>query len=427
MGLIVFVALCFGGPLIRQFFISRKLNSMTDVYKELNTASAMHKLDSESFDLMFKKISENNNISIVLVDSDSETIKSSGQDYEYMSRLLLGYLFDSSDPDSQALQKSARYEAYLTSDPRNGIEYIDMWGILDDGTLFLLRSPLGSIVQNAELTKNILVFFLISIALVLLVIFLIISRRVTVSELREDNLRLQKDIELKEKNENMRREFLSNISHELKTPIALIQGYAEGLKESVNKDEQSKDFYCDVIMDEASKMNKIVKNLLDLNQLEFGQTEFSNDVFDIVSLIKNYIQQSEIIFEQKGINVTIDAPDSAPVLADEYYTEEIFNNYITNAINYVSGDKRIIVSITDHDEARYRISVFDTGDRIPEESIERIWDKFYKVDKARTREYGGSGVGLSIAKAIADKMGQSYGVENHEDGVSFYFTLNKAK
>ncbi len=424
---IVLVAILFGRTVTKQFFINRKLKSMTDAYKSLNEASSLHELNSESFDLTFRKISENNNISIVLVDSDSETIKSSGPDYEYMSRQLLGYLFDRTPNEANVLKSSEKYEAYLTSDSRYGIEYIDMWGILDDGTLFLLRSPLGSIEQTAELANNLIAFILTSIALTLLVIFLLINRQATFSELREDNIRLQKDIEAKEKNENMRNEFISNVSHELKTPISLIQGYAEGLKETVNKDEESKDFYCDVIMDEASKMNMMVKKMLDLNQLEFGQIEFSDDIFDIVGVIRNYLQQSEILCKQKGILVSVDSPDEILVKADAYYAEEVFNNYFSNAMNHVSKDMKIEVTVREIEGDRVMISVENSGDPIPEESLPRIWEKFYKVDKARTREYGGSGVGLSIVKAIVDNMGQTYGVENTDNGVRFFYTLEKAQ
>ncbi|MCR4787801.1 MAG: HAMP domain-containing histidine kinase [Lachnospiraceae bacterium] len=426
MALIVFLALLFGRTITRQFFINRKLSSMIEAYSKLNEASAAGKLNSDSFELTFKKIIENDNISIVMVDSDSETIKASGPDYEFMSKQLMIYLFDQKNNEAAVLKSAEKYEAYLAKDSRNDIEYIDMWGVLDDGNLFLLRSPLGSIEQTARLANNLIAFILVSIGFVLLVIFLIISRRVTVSELREDNIRLQKDIEEKERNEKMRNEFLSNVSHELKTPIALIQGYAEGLKESVNKDEESKDFYCDVIMDEASKMNIMVKKMLDLNQLEFGDMDFSEDEFDIVSLIKNYLSSSEIRCRQKGVELIFDQSEPMLVKADEYYAEEVLDNYFSNALNHVSGNMRIEIKAEELDAEKIRVSVFNTGDPIPEESLERIWEKFYKVDKARTREYGGSGVGLSIVKAIVEKMDQIYGVENRPDGVSFYFTLKKA-
>ena len=101
----------------------------------------------------------------------------------------------------------------------------------------------------------------------------------------------------------------------------------------------------------------------------------------------------------------------------------MFRNYFSNAINHASGNKEIHVK-TNLDENHVRISVFNTGNPIPEDSIERVWDKFYKVDKARTREYGGSGIGLSIVKAVMESMGQNYGCRNYEDGVEFWFELD---
>ena len=122
----------------------------------------------------------------------------------------------------------------------------------------------------------------------------------TISELKKANNSLQKDIEQKDKLEKMRNEFLGNVSHELKTPIALIQGYAEGLKEGVNEDAESREFYCDVIMDEASKMNQMVKNLLTLNQLEFGDEDIVFERFNLTALVKGVLQSMEIMADQAG-------------------------------------------------------------------------------------------------------------------------------
>ena len=212
--------------------------------------------------------------------------------------------------------------------------------------------------------------------------------------------------------------------HELKTPIALIQGYAEGLKEGINDDAESREFYCDVIMDEASKMNHIVKKLLTLNQMEFGNDMVSMERFDIVALIKNYIQSAEILTKQKGIQVRFEDLPPVYVWADEFKTEEVFGNYFSNAINHAQGEKVIDVRLI-RMEQKVKVSVFNTGEPIPEECLEHLWEKFYKVDKARTREYGGSGVGLSIVKAIMESMNQGYGVINYDNGVAFWFELGR--
>ena len=246
----------------------------------------------------------------------------------------------------------------------------------------------------------------------------------TISELKSANNELQRDIEDKIKIDKMRKEFLDNVSHELKTPIALIQGYAEGLKENISDDPESREFYCDVIMDEASKMNKLVKNLLTLNQLESGKDAVVMERFDIVSLIRGVLQTMNIMIGQKNAKVIFEAEKPVYVWADEFKIEEVVTNYVSNALNHLDGEKEIEIKLQDEDN-RVKISVFNTGTPIPEADVPNLWNKFYKVDKARTREYGGSGIGLSIVKAIMESMNQEYGVQNFDNGVEFWFTLDR--
>ncbi|MGN1156605.1 MAG: histidine kinase dimerization/phospho-acceptor domain-containing protein [Agathobacter sp.] len=243
----------------------------------------------------------------------------------------------------------------------------------------------------------------------------------TISELKSANNELMHDIEKKEQVDEMRKEFLSNVSHELKTPLALIQGYAEGLSECINDDQESREYYCEVIMDEADKMNKMVKKLLTLNQLEFGNDYITMERFDITELIQGVVNASSILLKQKEITLEMELPREY-VWADEFLVEEVLTNYLSNAINHAEFDKKIRIFYEKKDSC-LRISVFNTGKPIPEEELENIWIKFYKVDKARTREYGGSGIGLSIVKAIMGLFHQPCGVINHEDGVEFWFEL----
>lgn len=246
----------------------------------------------------------------------------------------------------------------------------------------------------------------------------------TVADLKAANLELQKDIEKKEQIDEMRKDFLSHISHELKTPIALVQGYAEGLKENINEDEESRNFYCDVILDEASRMNSLVRKLLNLNQIEFGNNTLDMRRFDLCQLIANKIAASGILFEKKNVNVVFDEPGPVYVWADELMIEEAFSNYLSNALNHVidGGNVRIYF---EESEKNLRLHVFNQGEQIPEEDLDKIWIKFYKVDKARTREYGGSGIGLSLVAATMEAHGKDYGVGNLEDGVDFWFDLDR--
>jgi len=245
----------------------------------------------------------------------------------------------------------------------------------------------------------------------------------TISELKAANIELQNDIERKTQIDEVRKEFLSNVTHELKTPIALIQGYAEGLKDNINDDPENRDFYCEVIIDEATKMNKMVKKLLSLNQLEVGTAQPEIERFDIVPLVRSVLGSTEILFQQKQVALRLDTDESVYVWADEYMMEEVFTNFISNALNHVGGRLQIDVSLR-HEGEKVRLSVFNTGEPIPEEALSQVWVKFYKVDKARTREYGGSGIGLSIVKAIMELHRQNYGVRNVTDGVEFWIELD---
>ena len=245
----------------------------------------------------------------------------------------------------------------------------------------------------------------------------------TISELKAANIELQNDIDRKTQIDEMRKEFLSNVTHELKTPIALIQGYAEGLKDNINDDAESREFYCEVIIDEAMKMNKMVKKLLSLNQLEVGTAQPEIERFDLVPLVRSVLASTEILFQQKQVTLRLLTEEPVYVWADEYLIEEVCTNFISNALNHVSG-RSVIEVILQRNGDKVRLSVFNTGEAIPEEALTKVWTKFYKVDKARTREYGGSGIGLSIVKAIMELHRQHYGVWNREDGVEFWIELD---
>lgn len=235
---------------------------------------------------------------------------------------------------------------------------------------------------------------------------------------------MQEDIEQKKQIDEMRKEFLSNVSHELKTPIALIQGYAEGLKECINDDAESREFYCDVIMDESAKMNNMVKKLLTLNHLEFGNDQAAMERFDLTDLVRGVVQSAQLLADQKGAQISFPQSEPVYVWGDEFKVEEVVTNYVSNALNHVDGAMKIEVKMM-RGENHVRLSVFNTGSPIPEEELDKIWIKFYKVDKARTREYGGSGIGLSIVKAIMESMHQKFGVVNYDNGVEFWFELEE--
>ena len=247
----------------------------------------------------------------------------------------------------------------------------------------------------------------------------------TIKQLRSSNIELEKDIEEKSRTDEMRKQFISDVSHELKTPIALIQGYAEGLVENVNEDEESRKFYAEVILDESNKMDIVVKKLLELMKLEYGKNAFNVTKFNISELIGEVIRKSTKLLEENSITVNFNN-EVIYVNADEFYAEQVFNNYFTNAIKNtieIDGKKEININY-EKSKNKLRIKVFNTGENISNEDLNRIWNRFYKVDTSRNRENGGTGIGLSLVKAIMTNTNNKYGVENKLDGVEFYFDVN---
>ncbi len=452
-----------------QYYISHKKSDMTEMYQMLERVITDGKLGEEQQQEEIQRQSDRTNIFLMVVDQEAELILCTERRKEVMFSQLFGYI--TGQNMGETLDEEENYVIYRARDVlNNGTMYLEMFGILSNDYWFLLRTPLESIRDSAALANKFLAYVGI-ITLVFGALFVwffsqkittpilelaALSKRManldfdakytgggkdeigilgesfntmsqklekTVSELKSANHQLQKDIEQKEKIEMMRTEFLGNVSHELKTPIALIQGYAEGLKEGVNEDPESREFYCDVIIDESNKMNQMVKNLLTLNQLEFGSEELDVERFDVIRLIRGVIASCEILIQQAEASVDFIADESLFVWADEFKTEQVFRNYLTNAIHHVDHEKRIEIRVMRRGEIAH-ITVFNSGTPIPEEDLEKLWDKFYKVDKAHTREYGGNGIGLSIVKAIMESFHQQYGVRNYDNGVEFWFELD---
>ena len=459
------------------YYLKEKQKNLIQVYETLNLAAKSGQMDSEDFNhITLTNLCGRYNINGLVIDTKTQKLIAFGADEEQSRRQLWDNLLFLDRYSQEYIQETKNYKMMVVTDKISKADYVNLWGNLDNGDVFLLRTPLESIRDSVGISNRFLAYVgSVSAVISGIIIWFLtkrytqpimelawISERVakldfnakysgekdneigilgeninfmsrelekTISELKSANIKLTKDIELKEKNEEMRSEFLANVSHELKTPIALIQGYAEGLKEGILEDPEEKEFYCEVIVDEARKMNDMVQKLLTLNQLEFGSDAVSMERFDIYELICNYLQSVDILFQQNGVKLEVETSEPIYVWADEFKIEEVFMNYISNAINHVKedvdGNKKITVEFQMQEE-HVRILVTNTGNKIPEESIPKLWDKFYKVDKARTREYGGSGVGLSIVKAIMESMKQKYGMENREDGVTFWFELERA-
>lgn len=341
---------------------------------------------------------------------------------------------------------------------------------LDSGEILILRKPLHEIIENSKIANEFLLYVgLLTIILGSIFIFFL-SKRLTgtivelshiakgisnldfskkykvktkdeigvlgdsinliseelhkaMDDLMEANSKLKEDIERKKEIDEMRKNFISSVSHELKSPIGITKGYVEGLKYNIANNEEKKNRYYDILIDEMDRMDKMVKQILNLSTLESGVFELDETIFNISVLIEEVVEKYSPALREKDIDVKISADEDYFVKADYLRIEQVVCNYLINATNHVDEDKYIEIKAQQADK-NVIISVINSGRNISEEDLESIWESFYKADKARSREYGGTGLGLSIVKSIIEHHQGKYGVINREIGVEFWFELN---
>lgn len=472
--LIIIFLILVNNFVLGRFYLYSKRQTLKSVYRTVNDYYNNDK--SENFEEKLEQIAIQNNFDILIRNNENVNIYTSNKDFystfgqmnEMTSRFNIGV--------GELIEQSDNFVIKKIKDSKNGITYILLSSTLDNGYLLYIRIPISSIQESVKISNNFLYLMAGFAILIAAVIVSYVSRKFTdpilelndiakkmsnldfshkyrikdvddeinnlgrsinvmsdklertINQLRNSNIELEKDIEEKSKIDEMRKSFISDVSHELKTPIALIQGYSEGLLENVNTDEESRKFYAEVILDETNKMDKLVKQLLELMKLEYGKRQFNDKKFNIVEVEKEVVRKSKVMLEEKKVKIEFNLSEEINVFADDFYIEQVISNYITNAIKHVkeiNGKKVIsIVNEVNIEKNKVRVKIFNTGENIAEEHINRIWNRFYKVDESRNRTDGGTGIGLSFVKAIMNNYGNRYGVTNKEDGVEFYFDLD---
>jgi len=476
-GLILFYVLL--SWLLNSFFLEKyyfynKKNILIDSFKMIDS---LYKGDPEEIYLELEKLEQNQGLHIIIQDVNFETkydsvprkinIKPRPQSHEPFGNLEW-FKAGIRSRESEIMQGKVFIEN--RRDGRLNSNFVSLYAKLGNGDLIFLSTPVAAIQESVDIANNFFLFTgLITIVTGSLIVFFITGRftrpilelnkiarnmstldfserypvknrdeigqlgesinslseqlQKSILELKAANEKLRQDIEKERRIDEMRKEFISNVSHELKTPIALIQGYAEGLKLNVNEDEENKNFYCDVIIDESLKMNKLVKQLLELAQIEYGELPLEREDFSIVKLVQQVIKKNALVFKEKGIDIILENDVDIEVNADFDRIEQVLVNYLNNAVNHVDEKKIIKVTIKGLNK-KVRVSVFNSGSPIPEECLDKIWMSFYKIDKSRTRSYGGTGLGLSIVRAVMEAHHNMYGASNVEGGVEFWFELD---
>ena len=458
---------------LEKFYLYKKQNTLKSVYESLND---YYKTPGQDNDLQteLEKLSIKNNFDILIKDNNGINLYTTNKNFS----TVIGSINDILDKvqGGKELESNDNFTIKKQRDSKNGLSYMMLSGKLENGYFLYIRIPLNSIQDSVSISNNFLLMMAGFTILIASIMVTIVSKKFTepilelnniakkmsnldfsqkykvtnardeindlgrsintmsdklertIKQLRNSNIELERDIEEKSKIDEMRKTFISDVSHELKTPIALIQGYSEGLLENVNNDEESRKFYAEVILDETNKMDKLVKQLLELMKLEYGKREFNNKEFNIVELEKEVIRKTNVMIEEKQAEIKFDENEDIRGFADDFYIEQVLTNYLTNAIKNVKemyGEKYIKISNEiNKEEQKVCIKVFNTGEQISEENLNRIWNRFYKADESRHREDGGTGIGLAFVKAIMSNYDNKYGVKNLENGVEFYFELD---
>ena len=467
---IVLSLIILNSVILESYYLFYKKETLLESYTKINKYMSST-MSNSIIELEIEKIAINNNFNILITDNNNVSIYNSNRDFKQ-------YMLNLEKIDKRNVLYNEDDVLIIESkDYKSGINFMMLIGILDNNGVVYIRMPLSSIKDSVKISNN----FLYSIGIITVIIsgvaILIISKKFTkpiselssiankmsnldfsqkyrikdsgdeidnlgksinkmsdkledtITQLQKNNIELEKDIEQKSKIDDMRKQFISDVSHELKTPIALIQGYSEGLIENVNTDEENRKFYAEVILDEANKMDKMVKELLELMKLEYGAKKLNNTLFNITELIQEEIRKYTVMLNDNNIEVNFNLKEPIYVFADSNLVEQILNNYISNAIKnieQINNEKYIKISVKLIDN-KMRISVFNTGKNISKENMQKIWNRFYKEDTSRNREMGGTGIGLSLVKAIMNNYNNEYGVINKENGVEFYFDLDAVK
>lgn len=472
IAVIVLCLVAINSVVLRSFYLYSKIDSLKSVYAKINNYYNSNST-SNSLEEELRRIAFNNNYDIFIRTESNMIVFSTDKDLYSAIDVLAA----ANQSNNEIVLNDGKIEIKKVNDTVNNISYILLSGQLDNGYELYISIPAVPIDESVEISNQTLILIGIIILLISAFIVSYISKKFTapivqlnnitnkmarldfsqkyrtldtndeinelgnninlmsdklestIKQLRENNSELEKDIEEKSKIDDMRKQFISDVSHELKTPIALIQGYAEGLIENVNTDDESRKFYAEVILDESNKMDALVKQLLELMKLEYGKREFRNEKFNIVELINEVIRKCKVMLDDRKIDIKFEHKPEVQVFADSFYIEQVVTNYFTNAIKHakeVNGIRQIEVKITNNEETeKVRVSVFNTGDNISENAISKIWGRFYKEDTSRNREDGGTGIGLALVKAIMTNYKNDYGVVNKENGVEFYFELDK--
>lgn len=226
------------------------------------------------------------------------------------------------------------------------------------------------------------------------------------------------------KNDELKRDLLANVSHDLKTPLTMIKAYAEMIRDISYKDKKKMNEHLNIIMDESDRLTLLVNDILELSKVQSDNCMYNYEEYDLIKEIKKIIKKYSVMKETEQFHFVLEMPKKAIVKADKNKINQVIYNLLNNAINYTGKDKVVKLRVTLQNDG-YMVEIIDTGKGIKKEELSYIWDKYYKNEKNHQRNVVSTGLGLSIVREILNKHNFEYGVSSKiNKGSIFYFKIN---
>ena len=463
------------GLFLEHYYISKKTEVLQEAVENLEDLKVETTSDgscsAEVSDAMFKDSSENN-LTWIVITADGQTVCAVGSNEDLLEARLVGYVYDLDKKNDHAkvIQQNDNYVIQQVSDRFAGMEYVESWGEMDNGCYFLIRTPLESIRESVSISNKFYFYVGIMIIVISGLVIWFVTKRITrpiseltllstkmsdldfeakyqshsgneidelgenfnrmseqlektISELKSANNQLQKDIENKERIDQMRQEFLNNVSHELKTPITSMKILADSLLMQPDVPVELYEEFMNDIVHEIDRENQIITDLLTLVKMDKTQADLNITSVKINDLLEVLLKRISPIAEKRGIKIRLETMREVVAEVDEVKLSLACNNLIENAVKYNHDDGKVDVSLN-ADHKFFYIRVKDTGCGIPEDCQEQIFERFYRVDKARSRETGGTGLGLAITRNVVLMHKGSIRVHSKEgEGATFIIRI----
>lgn len=427
--------------------------SIFDIYYEKTQIATMNETvnkikdtSASKIDMTLQEIVYNNDICIAVTDDNSYVatynIKMNGcglaNNNSKVKELMVSFI------DSEEQVKSYKF---LNDDKKvqallYGLKY-------DNSSYIFLYSNLEDISNVTIIIKRQLLYICIIGIMVAIIISVFLSTKITdpitkitkkakrlgngdydvnfdksgiteIDELAETLTQAKNELA---KTDELRRDLMANVSHDLKTPLTMIKAYAEMIRDISYKDKDKMNEHLNIIVDETDRLTLLVNDILDLSKMQSSASVLKLEKFDLCEEINNILQKYQIIKETEEYKIEAIMPEKAIIKADKKKIEQVIYNLVNNAINYTGDDKLVTIRVTKH-KRHYLVEIIDTGKGIKKEEIPYIWDKYYKNDKLHQRNVVSTGLGLSIVKQILEQHGYEYGVNSElKKGSTFYFKI----